>query len=205
MPVIDTIETNRVTSVIANRWWAVVIRGVAAILFGIITFARPGTSLLAIAVVFGIYALADGVLDMVFAWRRAHEGRRWGWLVFEGLIGIGAGLLALMWPDLTAVALLVVIAVWAIVTGVAEIFAAIRLRRHIQGEWMLATGGVLSILVGAMLLLFPGVGILTLLAIIGAYAIVFGVLLVMLGVRLRAWRGTSEPAGGTGGAMPSPA
>jgi uncharacterized membrane protein HdeD (DUF308 family) len=202
MPVIDTIETNRVTSVIANRWWAVVIRGVAAILFGILTFAAPGTSLLAIAVIFGIYAIVDGALDLAFAWRRAHEGRRWGWLVFEGVVGIGAGVIALAWPDLTAMVLLTVIALWAIVTGAAEIAAAIRLRRHIQGEWMLATGGVLSIIFGVLLLLFPGAGVLVLLSLIGAYALVFGLLLIALGVRLRAWRGTSEPMGGP---MPHPA
>ena len=171
-------------------------------LFGILTFTQPGTSLLAIAVIFGVYAIIDGVLDLAFAWRRAHEGRRWAWLVFEGIVGLGAGILALAYPDLTAMVLLTVIAVWAIITGVAEIFAAIRLRRHIQGEWMLATGGVLSIIFGVLLLLFPTAGVLTLLAMIGAYALVFGVLLIALGLRLRAWRGTSEPAGGP---MPSPA
>jgi len=202
MPVIDTIENNRVTSVIANRWWAVLIRGLAAILFGVLAFAAPGTTLLAIATVFGIYAIVDGALDLAFAYRRAHEGRRWGWLVFEGLVGIGAGIVALAWTELTAMALLTVIAVWAIITGVAEIAAAFRLRRHIQGEWMLATGGVLSIIFGVLLLLFPGAGVLVLLSLIGAYALVFGVLLVALAFRLRAWRGTSEPMGGP---MPSPA
>lgn len=203
MPVIETSETINVPSVITNRWWAVMLRGLAAILFGILVFVRPGTSLLAITFVFGIYAIVDGVLDMAFAWRRAHEGRRWGWLVFEGLVGIGAGLIALFWPELTAMALLTVIAVWAIVTGVSEIFAAIRLRRHIRGEWMLATGGVLSIILGVVLLFFPTIGTLVVLSMIGAYAIVFGLLLVFLGVRLRAWRGTSEPA--APGAMPHPA
>jgi uncharacterized membrane protein HdeD (DUF308 family) len=202
MPVIDTIENNRVTSVIANRWWVLVVRGLAAVLFGILTFTAPGTSLLAIAVVFGIYAIVDGALDMVFAWRRAHEGRRWGWLVFEGLVGIAAGVVALAWTELTAMALLMVIAVWAIISGVAEIAAAFRLRRHIQGEWLLATGGVLSIIFGALLLLFPGAGVLVLLSLIGAYALVFGALLVFLGLRLRAWRGTSEPMAGP---MPHPA
>ncbi|HVI03628.1 MAG TPA: HdeD family acid-resistance protein [Enhygromyxa sp.] len=187
---------------IANRWWAVLIRGLAAILFGVLAFAAPGTTLLAIATVFGIYAIVDGALDLAFAYRRAHEGRRWGWLVFEGLVGIGAGIVALAWTELTAMALLTVIAVWAIITGVAEIAAAFRLRRHIQGEWMLATGGVLSIIFGVLLLLFPGAGVLVLLSLIGAYALVFGVLLVALAFRLRAWRGTSEPMGGP---MPSPA
>lgn len=202
MPVIDTIENNRVTSLIANRWWALVLRGVAAILFAIFTFAAPGTTLLAIATVFGIYAIVDGAFDLAFAWRRAHEGRRWGWLVFEGVVGIVAGIVALAWTELTAMALLTVIAVWAIISGVAEIAAAFRLRRHIQGEWMLAFGGVLSIIFGVLLLLFPGAGVLVLLSLIGAYALVFGVLLFALGLRLRAWRGTSEPMGGP---MPHPA
>src|SRR5690606_35540046 len=123
----ETSETIKITSVIANRWWAVVLRGIAAILFGILTFAAPGTTLLAITVLFGIYAIVDGVLDMAFAWRRAHEGRRWGWLVFEGLVGVGVGIVALAWTEATAAAFLLLIAVWALVTGVAEIFAAIRL------------------------------------------------------------------------------
>ncbi|HLT35810.1 MAG TPA: HdeD family acid-resistance protein [Enhygromyxa sp.] len=198
----ETSETIKITSVIANRWWAVVLRGIAAILFGILTFAAPGTTLLAITVLFGIYAIVDGVLDMAFAWRRAHEGRRWGWLVFEGLVGVGVGIVALAWTEATAAAFLLLIAVWALVTGVAEIFAAIRLRRHIRGEWLLATGGVLSILLGVLMLVFPTAGALVLLAFIGSYAIVFGLVLVALGIRLRAWRGTAEP---TVGAVPSPA
>ncbi|MFO7565737.1 MAG: HdeD family acid-resistance protein [Enhygromyxa sp.] len=199
----ETSESIKITSVIANRWWAVVTRGIAAILFGVLTFAAPGTTLLAITVLFGIYAIVDGAFDMAFAWRRAHEGRRWGWLVFEGLAGIGIGIAALAWTEITAMAFLTLIAVWALVTGVAEIAAAIRLRRHIRGEWMLATGGVLSLILGVLLLLFPGAGTMVLMSMIGAYAIVFGLVLVALGVRLRAWRGTAEPS--APGAMPSPA
>jgi uncharacterized membrane protein HdeD (DUF308 family) len=199
----ETSESIKITSVIANRWWAVMLRGLAAILFGILTFAAPGTTLLAITILFGVYAIVDGALDMAFAWRRAHEGRRWGWLVFEGLIGIGVGIVALAWTEITAMALLMLIAVWALVTGVAEIAAAIRLRRHIRGEWMLAAGGVLSIALGLLLLLFPRVGTMVLMSMIGTYAILFGLVLVALGVRLRAWRGTAEPT--APGAMPSPA
>jgi uncharacterized membrane protein HdeD (DUF308 family) len=199
----ETSESIKITSVIANRWWAVMLRGLAAILFGILTFAAPGTTLLAITILFGVYAIVDGALDMAFAWRRAHEGRRWGWLVFEGLIGIGVGIVALAWTQITTMALLTLIAVWALVTGVAEIAAAIRLRRHIRGEWMLAAGGVLSIALGVLLLLFPRVGAMVLMSFIGTYAILFGLVLVALGVRLRAWRGTAEPS--APGAMPSPA
>lgn len=199
----ETSESIKITSVIANRWWAVMLRGLAAILFGILTFTAPGTTLLAITILFGVYAIVDGALDMAFAWRRAHEGRRWGWLVFEGLIGIGIGIAALAWTEITAMAFLTLIAVWALVTGVAELAAAIRLRRHIRGEWMLAAGGILSIALGVVLLLFPRAGAMVLMSMIGTYAILFGLVLVFLGVRLRAWRGTAEPT--APGAMPSPA
>ena len=199
----ETSESIKITSVIANRWWAVMLRGFAAILFGILTFVAPGTSLLAITILFGVYAIVDGALDMAFAWRRAHEGRRWGWLVFEGLIGIGVGIAALAWTEITAMAFLTLIAVWALVTGVAELAAAIRLRRHIRGEWMLAAGGVLSLALGVLLLLFPRAGAMVLMSMIATYAILFGLVLIALGVRLRAWRGTAEPS--APGAMPSPA
>jgi uncharacterized membrane protein HdeD (DUF308 family) len=199
----ETSENIKATSVIANRWWAVVVRGVAAVLFGVLTFAAPRTTLLAITILFGIYAIVDGAFDMAFAWRRAHEGRRWAWLVFEGLVGIVVGIAALAWTQITVMAFIWLLAIWAVVTGVAEIFAAIRLRRHIRGEWMMATGGVLSIALGVVLLLFPRAGALVLMSIIGAYALLFGLVLIALGVRLRAWRGTAEPTAPA--AIPSPA
>jgi uncharacterized membrane protein HdeD (DUF308 family) len=157
----------------------------AGILFGIITFISPAISLAALVLVFGAYAFADGVLSIVSAVRRRGEGR-WWMLLLEGLVGIAAGIVTLFWPGITAIALLYVIAAWAIVTGVLELIAAVRLRKEIRGEWLLALGGIASIAFGVLVALFPGPGALALVLWIGAYALVFGVLLVVLSFKLRA-------------------
>lgn len=189
---------------LAARWWVLVVRGIAAILFGIVALVAPGPSLLALVMFWGAYALVDGIFNLANAVRGAHAGRRWGWLLFEGLVSIGAGVLTFAWPRITALALLTLIAVWALLTGIAEIAAAIRLRRQIRGEWLLATGGVLSIVFGVLLLASPGAGALALVWMIGGYAILFGVTLFALGLRLNRWSravGRPFPAGGT----PTPA
>ncbi|HZB27460.1 MAG TPA: HdeD family acid-resistance protein [Gemmatimonadales bacterium] len=178
VPVVDLDSLTR-------NWWAIVLRGVAGILFGIITFFAPGISLAALVLLFGAYAFADGVLAIVTAVRRRGTDR-WWLLLLEGLAGIAAGIVTLLWPGITAIALLYVIAAWALVTGAFEIAAAIRLRKVITGEWLLALSGVLSIALGVMLVLWPGPGALAVVIWIGAYALVFGVLLVALGIRLRA-------------------
>jgi uncharacterized membrane protein HdeD (DUF308 family) len=179
--------TNAHIAQLTDRWWMLMIRGAAAILFGVLTFVAPGISLVALVIVWGIYALVDGAFNLMTALRGARTGRRWGWLMFEGIVSIAAGILTFLWPGITALALLAVIAVWAMLTGIAEIAAAVRLRKHIQGEWLLALTGVLSIVFGALLLLSPGTGALALLWMIGTYAIVFGLLLGALGLRLHSW------------------
>lgn len=188
---------------LAERWWALVVRGVAAILFGALTFALPGISLLVLLILWAAYALVDGVLNLVLAARGARAGRRWGWLLFEGIVSIAAGVVAVVWPGITAWALLMVIAAWAVVTGVAEIAVAIRLRRQLEGEWLLALGGVLSIAFGVLLVAYPSAGVLAVLWMVGAYAILFGVLLIGLGWRLHAWHRAEHP--GTHGGLPSKA
>src|SRR5919107_863617 len=182
---------------LARNWWAVVLRGLAGILFGVITFVAPGISLVALVLLFGAYAFADGVLAIVSA-VRARGGDRWGLLLVEGLVGIAAGILTLLWPGITAIALLYVIAAWALVTGAFEIGAAIRLRKVITGEWLLALSGVLSIALGVLLVLAPGPGALALVIWIGAYAFVFGILLVALGFRLRGARHPHAPHAAAG-------
>jgi uncharacterized membrane protein HdeD (DUF308 family) len=188
---------------LAERWWALVVRGMAAILFGALAFALPGISLLALLMVWAAYALVDGALNLVLAARSAKAGRRWGWLVFEGIASIAAAVVAVLWPGITAWALLMVIAAWAVVTGIAEIAVAIRLRRQLHGEWLLALSGALSIAFGVLLMAYPAAGVLAVLWMVGAYAILFGVLLIGLGWRLHAWHRSVHP--GTHGGLPTSA
>jgi len=171
---------------LAHNWGAVLIRGILAILFGVITFVAPGMSLAVLVLLFGAYAFVDGVLAVVSAFRR-RESDHWAMMLLEGLVGIGAGLVTLFWPGLTALALLYVIGAWAMVTGVFEIAAAIRLRKVLHDEWLLVLGGLASIGLGVLLFAYPGPGALALILWIGAYALVFGVLLVGLAFRLRSW------------------
>src|SRR5262249_9063461 len=141
--------------------------------------------------VFAAYALVDGVFALVSAVRTHADGPPWWFLALEGVTGIAVGMSALVLPGFTAFALLYLIAAWALATGVLEIAVALRLRRSISGEWLLAVGGVLSMALGLLLILFPGPGALAVVLWIGAYALIFGVLFVALGLRLRALRSSS--------------
>jgi uncharacterized membrane protein HdeD (DUF308 family) len=187
---------------IVNRWWLLTLRGLAAIAFAIITFVAPLASLFALVLVFGAYALVDGILYLALAVRGARRSERWGWFVFAGISGILAGILTFVWPGISALALLFVIAAWAMATGVAAIFAAVRLRKQIRGEWLLAISGVLSVVFGALLVIFPGAGALAVVIWIGAWALAFGVVLVALSLRLRALR-TRQAHPAPTGAVPA--
>jgi uncharacterized membrane protein HdeD (DUF308 family) len=178
---------------LVRNWWVVLLRGLAGIIFGILTFISPDISVAALVLVFGAYALADGVLAIVSAIRWRGQIDRWWVLLLEGLAGVAAGIVTFVWPHISALGLLYVIAAWVLVTGVLEIVAAIRLRKIITGEWLLALIGIASVTLGVMLALFPGPGALALVIWIGAYALATGVLLVVLGFRLRSW-GTSRDA-----------
>jgi uncharacterized membrane protein HdeD (DUF308 family) len=176
---------------LARNWWALVLRGVLALLFGLAAFVWPGLTILSLTFVFGFYALLDGIFALVAAWsNRSHE--RWWVLLLEGLLGIAAGVIAFMSPGITALALLTVIAVWAILTGLMEIIAAIRLRREIENEWWLGLGGLASVVFGVLLLIWPDSGLVTISWIIGAYAIAFGIMMLMLGFRLQGVQKTIE-------------
>lgn len=202
------IEQSTMTATqLADRWWVPLIRGIAAILFGILAVAYPEVSLTFLIVLWGVYALVDGVFSLAMAIRRGRSGGTWGWLVLEGLVGIGAGIVAFAWPGITALMLLMVIAVWAVITGIASIAAAIRLRKEIRDEWLLGASGVLSIIFGGLMLAYPGAGALAVLWMIGAYAIIYGVLLMGLAWRLYSWRRDrgAQPrttSTTTGGGMP---
>ncbi len=172
---------------LVSNWWLVVLRGVAGILFGILTFLMPRLSLIALVLLFGAYAFVDGILAIGSALRRREAGMQWWMMLLEGVAGVAAGVVTAIWPGITALALLYLIAIWALLTGVLELMAAVRLRRVISGEWLLVLSGIASLVLGVLLLLFPRAGALAVVLWIGAYALVFGILLVALGMRLRAW------------------
>jgi uncharacterized membrane protein HdeD (DUF308 family) len=179
---------------LTRHWWLLFVRGVLGILFGILALVWPGATIAALVLLFGVYAIVDGVATLYAAitgregadrGRRPASGGHRVWLTIEGLLGIGAGLVAFFWPGITALVLLWVIAFWAILTGVMEVAAAIRLRREMDNEWLLGLAGVASVLFGILLLVLPGAGALALIWLIGVYALVFGVILIVLGLRLR--------------------
>ncbi len=175
--------------VLVRNWWALALRGLFAILFGLLALAWPSLTLAALVILFGAYSLVDGIFALVAAVRVAEAHERWWLLVLEGLAGIAAGLITFMWPGITALVLLYLIAWWAVVTGVFEIAAAIRLRKEISGEWALVLGGAASVIFGLVLLFRPGIGVLAVIWLIGTYALVFGALLLMLAFRLRGHSG----------------
>jgi len=170
---------------LAANWWALALRGLVAVLFGLLTFFLPGITLVTLVLLFGAYALADGVFNVIAFFRVASH--QWA-LLIEGVIGILAGILTFAWPAITAIVLLYVIAFWAILTGVFEIVAGIRLRKVIANEWLLLVMGILSFLFGLLILFAPGVGALAIVLWIAAYALVFGIFLLALAFRLRGHR-----------------
>jgi uncharacterized membrane protein HdeD (DUF308 family) len=186
---------------LARNWWALVIRGLVAIVLGLVTLAWPGITIGALVLLFGVYAFVDGIFSLVGAIRAIRSHERWGALVFEGIAGIAAAAITVLWPAITALALVYIIAAWALITGGMEIAAAVRLRQYISGEWLLALGGVASIIFGLVAIILPLVGALAIALIIGVYAIVFGAILIALGMRLRSWTRTPHP----GAEMPLPA
>ena len=186
--------------VLVRNWWALALRGVAAIVFGLIAFVRPGVTLAALVLLFGAYALVDGVFAIVAGIRAAERHERWWPFALEGLVSIIAGLITFVMPLATAAALLYLVGFWAIFSGVFRIAAAIRLRREIRGEWLLILNGLLAIVFGVLAIGMPGPALVTLVWFIGGYALVIGVVLVGLGFRLRSHKSRmaahARPAGG---------
>jgi len=170
--------------VYTSSWWALILRGLAAIAFGVLAFVWPHITLTALVFLWGAYALVDGAFAIAAGVKSHGENKRWWVLLLEGILGVAAGLVAFLVPAITALVLLILIAAWAMVTGAFEIAAAIQLRKYIKGEWLLALAGVASVLFGLALLFNPVAGALAVVWLIGAYSIVFGVLLIVLGVRL---------------------
>jgi uncharacterized membrane protein HdeD (DUF308 family) len=169
-------------------WWVLALRGLVAILFGLAALFWPGLVLAVLIVFFGAYALVDGVLAVIAAFRSSGRGMRRPLLLIEGVIGILFGILALFWPGLTALALLYLIAFWAILSGIARIVMAIMLRREIENEWSIALSGVLSVILGIVLVLLPGAGLLAYTWLVGLLALAVGIALIYYAFRVRGQR-----------------
>ena len=179
---------------LASNWWVLGLRGAVAVVFGVVTLFAPGISLAALILFFGSYAIVEGAFTIIAAIRaRGYGDQPWWSLLFQGVVSVGAGVVTLAWPGLTALLLLYVIGMWAVVTGVLEIVAAFRLRKEITGEWRFVLSGILSIGFGALVMLAPGAGALAMVLWIGVYAVVFGALLIALAFRLRSAPAEERP------------
>ena len=174
-------------SQLIRNWWIPVLRGVVGILFGFLAFAYPRLTIEVFVYLFGAYALIDGVIALALAFD-VSRGR--GWLVLSGIAGIAAGVLTFIYPSTTAVALVYIVAAWAIITGFFEIVAAFEWRQVVSDTWMLGFAGVLSIILGVLLFSSPGAGLLAWAWLIGFYAIVYGVLYIAAGIRLKSFQPT---------------
>ncbi len=170
---------------LSRAWWAVLIRGVAAVFFGILALSWPGLTLVLLITLFGVYALVEGVATVFASLRMRAKESPWVWLLIQGLASTLLAFVVFLWPGLTAVLLLFLIAAWAMVNGICDVLASFRLRKQIEGEWVLAVTGILSLLLGIVLLARPGAGALALIWVIGIYALVFGILRLALAVRIR--------------------
>lgn len=170
---------------LARNWWLVLARGAVAVLFGVAVFVFPGLALVTLVLLFGAFTLIDGALALTAALSGGAPAPRW-WLAVVGLLGIAAGGFTLAAPDMTALVLVYIVAIWSMTTGVMQIVGALRLRQEIHGEMMLIVSGALSLLFGIALTLWPAAGALTLVVMLGLYAVLFGAMMVGLGVRLRA-------------------
>jgi len=174
---------------LAENWWLLLLRGIAAIAFGILAFGWPGLTLLALTLMWGIYAIADGVLALwaAIASKGGEIAPRW-WLAIVGIAGVIAGLLTFVWPGMTALILLIFIASWAIVIGVLQIWGAIRIRKEIEGEWLLGLSGVLWVAFGVIMFAQPGAGALALIWWIGSFAILAGCVYIALAFQLKKYK-----------------
>jgi uncharacterized membrane protein HdeD (DUF308 family) len=180
-----TSPSDVLSAVLARNWWAIAIRGVLGIVVGVVAFIMPAATMLALVLLFAAYVLVDGVFSIVAAVRAARQRDRWGLLVLEGLADIAAGAIAVVWPGITVLAFVLLVAAWALVSGILMLAAAFRLNLN-HGRWWLVLGGIASVVYGVLLVVAPLIGAVVLTWWFGAYALVFGVALLVLSFRLRA-------------------
>ncbi|MEX3843107.1 HdeD family acid-resistance protein [Paraburkholderia sp. BR10882] len=179
---------------LSAHWGWLVARGIAAIVFGVLAFSLPGLTVLTLAIVWGAYALVDGAFALIYG-ARGGGTRRWTYIVI-GLIGVIAGLVAFFWPGETAIVLVMIIGVWAFFTGIFEIVYAIQYRHAIAHPWAVGISGLLSATVGFFFAMFPGAGALSLIWVIAAYAVLYGLLMIIAALQLRRWRNANPSAPG---------
>jgi len=168
-----------------NGWWLMVLRGIAALLFGVLAFVYPGMTAQVLVILFGAYSLVNGIFTLALAIRAPKGAPGIGTLVLLGLLGVAAGLVTFFYPGITAISLLAVIAAWAVITGIFEIAAAIKLRRQVSNEWVLILSGVLSVVFGVLVIAMPNAGALSIIWLIGTYAILFGIMMLTVAFKVK--------------------
>lgn len=172
---------------LSKNWWVLLARGILAVLFGAVALLFPGLTMFLLIVMFGAYVLVDGAFAGYHAFTSRQQDPHWRVTLIEGIVGVVVGVLVLTWPGIAGLTLLFVIAGWAIITGVLEIIAAFHLHNETKNEWMLGGAGVLSVIFGLLAILYPWTGALAVTWLIGAYAILFGIMFIRLALRYRAY------------------
>lgn len=195
-PTSSDLRTDALSALLARNWWAVALRGVAAVLFGLVALLAAGVTILSLVIVFAALMLVDGVMNLVAGIRSARRHERWAVLILQGIASLVAAAVAILAPGLTVLAFVYLIAAWALITGILAIVAAVRLRGD-HGRWWMGLGGVLSVIGGVLLAIAPGLGALVLTWWLGCYAIVFGATLLILAYRLRSHRSVDTHSGAT--------
>jgi len=178
-------QTDYFLTQMGRQWKWIVLRGLLAVVLGLLGFVMPGQTLEVLTLCWGAYAFVDGLIALVTAYQIRERNRPWWTMALVGVVGVAAGLVTFVWPVATAISLLMFIAVWAILMGMFQILTALRMRKSVQGEWMLVASGVLSVLFGAAVIVAPGTGALAVVWLIASFALLFGILLVCVGLRLR--------------------
>lgn len=182
------------TSMVSRIWWAIALRGVLAILFGIVALFYTGSTLLALVYVFGVFAVLNGVFAIVAAVRAGEAHQRWGWLIVAGVVGVAAGVVSFVWPGITALAVVFLVAAWAIISGVAEIGFALSFPDTLAHPWLAALSGAISVLYGIVLAVWPRSGAVALTWLLGIYAIAYGASLLYYAYRMQALRSNVRAA-----------